>query len=200
MTSEKENTGKRLRTLKACCLLFILLVGLLTPSFVRFVLEIVLGDSSPLESLKYILCGQFAKGRSMYFFTALGLIPFFVLSIILFGCSRKLTGTRFLLFAVFGLVGILACMIPAHVSVWYPLYTNERMSSTEVIAFLFIPFFCLPTMVVGLGIATLLEKIRVKANHGQALTNDIMPKASGLSGSHLETCPKLRNVAGRHGN
>jgi len=63
-----------------------------------------------------------------------------------------------------GLAGILALMIPAHVSVWSPLYTEERMSSTAVIAFFFIPFYCIVTMGIGVSIAFfgdyLIEKMR----------------------------------------
>jgi hypothetical protein len=49
-----------------------------------------------------------------------------------------------------GLLGILAFMIPAHVSVWYPLYGGGHMASTAVIAFVFIPFYCIATLALGL--------------------------------------------------
>jgi len=52
--------------------------------------------------------------------------------------------------AVGGLIGASNFMIAAHSAVWYPLYGGGHMSSTAVIAFVFIPFFCLGPLAVGL--------------------------------------------------
>lgn len=47
-------------------------------------------------------------------------------------------------------MGILLLMILGHVAVWYPLYGGGHMSSTAVIAFFFIPFYCIAAMAIGL--------------------------------------------------
>lgn len=48
-----------------------------------------------------------------------------------------------------GWTGTLLMTFPAMVSVWRPLFTDERVSSTAAIAFLFIPFYAIPRAVGG---------------------------------------------------
>ena len=60
-------------------------------------------------------------------------------------CALLITGST-------ALAGNTAQNIPAHIGIWKPLYTHEHMSSTAVIAFLFIPVYCTVTMLIGLGI------------------------------------------------
>lgn len=100
---------------------------------------------------------QFAEGHNLFFLAVIGLIPFAILTVLVRGLSSTLTRMHFCLFSLCGLVGILALMIPAHVSVWRPLYTDEHASSTAVIAFLFIPFFCTVSMGIGIGVASLVS-------------------------------------------
>lgn len=137
------------------CLSLILVVGLVAPSLVILFLEITVGKIAPSASLRDIAHRQFAEGHNLFLLAVIGLIPFGALSILLRCLSSKLARLRFCFFSLCGLVGILALMIPAHVSVWRPLYTDEVASSTAVIAFLFIPFYCTVTMGIGLGVATL---------------------------------------------
>lgn len=139
------------------CLSIILAVGLVTPSLVIFFLEITVGKIAPSASLRDIAYRQFAEGQNLFLLAVIGLIPFGALLILLRCLSSKLTRLRFCFFSLCGLVGILALMIPAHVSVWRPLYTDEHASSTAVIAFLFIPFYCTVTMGIGLAIAALIS-------------------------------------------
>jgi hypothetical protein len=127
-----------------------LAVGQLTPSAVLFCLDVFVAHDSPLASIADILSKQFAEGHNFFLLGAFGLIPFFVLSIVLLITSRRLTSYRLACVAVGGLIGILALMVPAHISVWYPLYVGEHMSSTAVIAFIFIPFYCIPPLAIGL--------------------------------------------------
>ena len=54
-------------------------------------------------------------------------------------------------------MGILVLMVFGHVAVWYPLYSEDHMSSTAVIAFFFIPFYCLGTMAIGLLIGWVIS-------------------------------------------
>ena len=93
---------------------------------------------------------QFAEGQNLFLLAAFGLIPFAALSAICAVAASRLTPIRLACLGVGGLLGIFALMVPGHFSVWYPLYGPGRASSTAVVAFIFIPFFCLVTLGVGL--------------------------------------------------
>lgn len=131
-------------------LLIPLAVGLLVPSLIIFFLEVSVGHISPLASAKDILRRQFAEGHNLFLLALFGLIPFGALSVVCLIAARRVSPTRLVCIGVGGLIGILGLMVPSHLSVWYPLYGPGRMSSTAVIAFLFIPFYCLVTLGVGL--------------------------------------------------
>jgi hypothetical protein len=126
-----------------------LLVGLITPSAVIFCLEVFVGRISIAAAFLDIAERQFAEGHNLFFLAIFGLVPFVILSIFSFIGARFLSVTRLACITLGGLLGILAFMIPAHVSVWYPLYGGGHMASTAVIAFLFIPFYCIVTLAVG---------------------------------------------------
>ena len=139
------------------CLNLIVVVGLVTPSLVIFLLEITVGSIAPVESLRDIAHRQFAEGHNLFLLAIIGLIPFGILSVILRALTSTLTRARFCFFCVCGLVGILALMVPAHVSVWLPLYTDGPVSSTSAIAFIFIPFYCTISLGVGIAVASLIS-------------------------------------------
>ncbi len=134
-------------------------IGLVLPSLIIFCLEIFVGHIPPLTSLADILRRQFAAGHNLFLLAAFGLIPFAALSLVCFIASRWLSPSRLTCVAGGGLLGILLLMIPAHVAVWYPLYGGGHLSSTAVIAFVFIPFYCLATLGIGLIIGWLISRL-----------------------------------------
>ena len=125
-------------------------VGLVTPSIIIFSLEVFVGRISPIAAILDIGRREFAEGHNLFLLAVLGLIPFVLLSLASLIIGRHLTPSRQVCITIGGLTGILAFMVPSHVVVWYPLYGGEHMSSTAVIAFLFIPFYCIPTLVIGI--------------------------------------------------
>jgi len=131
-----------------------------------------------------ILKEQFAPGHNLFTLALIGLIPFVVLALTMRAYAAN--GTRRMCFAMClsGLVGILALMIPAHVGVWYPLYGPGRMSSTAVIAFFFIPFYCIVTLFFGLLIGWLVSRHRwfqaYPEGHCQRCGYDLRGNVSGL--------------------
>jgi hypothetical protein len=167
-----DSIHKTFDAFRWACLGVILIVGIVTPSIVKFSVQITVGDIAPIVSMKDIAQQQFVEGS--LFLECLGLIPFVALSILLFDLSRKLTTPRFCFFAACGLIGILSLMIPAHASVWRPLYTDEHASACDLIAFIFIPFYCLATMGIGISIAFLsfipswIRKLKME--HGESFT------------------------------
>jgi hypothetical protein len=126
-----------------------LVVGLVTPSAIIFCLEIFVERISIAAALLDVAERQFGEGHNLFLLAIFGLVPFVVLSIFSLVAARFFSVTRLACVTLGGLLGILAFMIPAHVSVWYPLYGGGHMSSTAVIAFLFIPFYCIVTLAVG---------------------------------------------------
>lgn len=127
-------------------------VAFITPALIIFFLQVVIGGISPLDAIKDIAVRQFAPGHNLFVIALFGFIPFAILIGILFRVSRTLTARRVYCLLVGGILGILALMIYGHVSIWYPLYGGGHMSSTAVIGFIFIPFFCIPTMLAGLAL------------------------------------------------
>jgi len=77
------------------------------------------------------------------------LVPYIALSIVLLIIGRTKKRHLFNPTFVGGLIGILGFMLPSMWLVLRPLYTAEHVSSTSPIAFLFIPIYCVPTMILG---------------------------------------------------
>jgi hypothetical protein len=132
------------------CVLAPLAVGLVAPSLVVFCVEVLVGNVSLSDAAADISRRQFSEGNNLFLLAAIGLLPFAVLSAICVFAARRLSPARLACLGAGGLVGILGFMIPSHVAVWYPLYGPGHASSTAVIAFLFIPFYCLGTLAIGL--------------------------------------------------
>jgi hypothetical protein len=127
-----------------------LIIGFPIPSLIIFFLEVFIAHTSPAAAMVDILHRQFATGENLFLLAVFSLIPFGVLSLFCFGVANKFSPKRLACFGISGLFGILVFMIPCHLSVWYPLYGGGHMSSTAVIAFIFIPFYCLVPMGIGL--------------------------------------------------
>jgi hypothetical protein len=134
-------------------------LGLILPSLIIFCLEIFVGRIPPLTSITDILRRQFAEGHNLFLIAAFGFIPFAALSAACFIAARWLSPSRLACVALGGLLGILLLMVPAHAAVWYPLYGPGHMSSTAVIAFIFIPFYCLVSLGVGLLLGWLISRL-----------------------------------------
>ena len=137
-----------------------IIVGLISPSLVIFYLQVFVGGYSVSASLSDILSRQFAEGENLFLLAVIGLVPFVLLSAILFVYKKKHKISEVYLLMTFGLVGILVLMLPSHYSVWYPLYGPGRMSSTAVVGFLFIPIYCVLSMLVGLLVGVGIIKIK----------------------------------------
>ena len=127
-----------------------LIVGILTPSAVIFALETTVGRTAFSVAVRDIASRQFAEGENLFLLSLIGLIPFVLLSIFALIAARFFSPRRLAAVSLGGLIGILALMIPAHVSVWWPIYAGGHVSSTSAIAFLFIPFYCIGSLAIGL--------------------------------------------------
>jgi hypothetical protein len=125
-------------------------VGLATPSAVIWWLELFVAHTSLASAIVDLAQRQFAKGENLFWLALFGLIPFALLSVISLIAARFVSRRRLACISAGGLVGILAFMVPAHASVWYPLYGGGHISSTAAIAFIFIPFYCIATLLIGL--------------------------------------------------
>jgi hypothetical protein len=127
-----------------------IMTGLIVPSLVIFYLEVFVGQISPTVAAGNIWARQFSEGNNLFLLAVFGLIPFAALSAVCALATARLTPARLACLGVGGLIGILALMVPGHFSVWYPLYGLGSMSSSAVVAFISIPFYCLVTLAIGL--------------------------------------------------
>ena len=127
-----------------------LIIGFPIPSLAIFCLEVFVAHHSRSEAVASILHRQFAEGDNLFLLALFSLIPFAVLSVICITAAYVFSPARLACLGICGLLGILAFMIPCHISIWYPMYSGTHMSSTAVIAFFFIPFYCLVPLSIGL--------------------------------------------------
>lgn len=102
-----------------------IVLGVFTPSLVIFSLEVFVG-ARPVPAIPH---RQLAEGAGLFLDTVFGLIPFLFLIVSTAEFSRTLKGKRLDCVFIGGLVGILAFMIPGHLSVWYPLYSGGHTNS-----------------------------------------------------------------------
>src|SRR5262245_9956299 len=128
-----------------------LIAGAVTPSAVVFFLEMFGSRRPPSRP---------PSGTTLsadFIFIALTLIPFVVLIMATATVSAKLRGWR--LECVFwgGLVAVTGFTAYGHASVWWPLYFGGHMSSTAVVAFIFIPFYALGALLVGLFVVYVIS-------------------------------------------
>jgi hypothetical protein len=136
-----------------------LIIGLLAPAGVVLGLDIFVKGRPLVSAITDPYKGPFAKDMCCWkpFFLGFALLPFVALSILIWLASKRITTARVILIELFGLLGILAVTIPAHIDVWYPLYGGGHMSSTAVVAFVFIPFFAMGGMALGAFLGWLIS-------------------------------------------
>lgn len=143
---------------KLICVLMPIPLGLLAGPIIHFFVKFVVGGMPLFQAFSELLRQDFSPG--VYLFSgALASIPFVALT--LFLCVYSLFNPLRLcsLMCLSGLLGILALMIPAHVSLLYPIYGPGRISSTAAIGFIFIPFYCLGSMALGLLLGWLISYV-----------------------------------------
>ena len=115
---------------------------------------------------------EYFSWRSVFgylFSTGFRIVPFALLAIITGLLGRKIR-RDFLVFTVIGgLIGVFLFYIPATASIWRPLYVGGRVSSTAVIAFLFIPFYAVPYMLAGTagGLAVTLFLVELEGRRSK---------------------------------
>ncbi len=130
----------------------------IVPSLVIFILEVTVGGISPFKSILDIIQRQFSEGDNLFLLALFGSIPFLIHIGLIFLLSFTLSTKRLNYILWGGIIGTLVIMLWGHISIWYPLYGPGRMSSTAVIGFMFIPFYCIPTMLIGTSIGWLISK------------------------------------------
>ena len=120
-----------------------LVAGILTPILVMVVL---------VPKAVPTMIHQLARGNTrdilmvLVMQVILPLIPFVALIAATSGVRARRQGCAFW----GGFIGVWGFTVWGHVSAWYPLWVGKRGSSTAAIAFLFIPFYALVPLVVGL--------------------------------------------------
>jgi hypothetical protein len=126
-----------------------LVAGILTPSLVIFILEVFIAKMSPLKSILDILQRQFAEGQNLFMLMVISFIPFGALILLTWVLNVKVESKRLACIFWGGFIAVFGLTLAGHISVWYPLYAGKHMSSTAVVALVFIPIYCLFMLIVG---------------------------------------------------
>jgi hypothetical protein len=117
-----------------------LVAGVFTPPLVHFAVQRYVGISP-------------ASNVWSLFTIMLALVPFAALTVVAWWISSFDIKARRRLECIFwgGFLSVWAFTIYGHWTVWYPIYAlGERMRSTFAIVFLFIPFYALFFLAMGL--------------------------------------------------
>jgi hypothetical protein len=113
-------------------------------NLVQWALAVIVGHYSVTngfkDAFKYFSFGGYA------FFTAIRLIPYLILGVIILTIRRKKTAPGI---AWGGLSGILVMIVSASWDALHPFYSGEHVSSTTALAFLVIPFMAIVTGIIG---------------------------------------------------
>jgi hypothetical protein len=136
------------------------MVGLVAPSLILLTLETIIGHVPLRSAVLDIASREFAEGENVFLLSVIGLIPFALLSMFALFVARRLPPRRLACVSLGGLAGILVYMVPAHWRIWRPLFAGGDISSTAAIAFLLIPFYSIPALVVGLLVGWIVSLIR----------------------------------------
>ena len=158
--------------LKYWYLVVLVLVALvINENIVQWVLAVRVGDHSIASGFEDAF--EYFTIIGYLFFTAFRLVPYVGLGIILVILSK--TKLKDYVFPVFigGLIGILAMISFGSWMTLRPYYTDEHVSSTTAIAFLFIPIFAGLTGAIGAALLTgiyalsrnVLRKRKVEPTH-----------------------------------
>lgn len=138
-------------------LLISLILGIILPSLVIFILEVFWGHINPSAAVIDIIKSQFGGGHNLFLIMFFGLIPFATLIVVINSFYNKLRRRRLDCIFYGGLAGILIITILGYFTVWYPLYSGGHSSSTDAIAFFFIPFYALFAMGIGMFFGWLIS-------------------------------------------
>ena len=121
--------------------------GILSFYLVIFFLQVFIGNRSTLDLTLDIFFRHF---KAFLLVILISSIPFVAQMLLIWIVSFKSRGRR--LESIFwgGFVSIFGPTLFGHYIVWNPLYTqDERISSTAILAYIFIPLYCLLFLVIG---------------------------------------------------
>ena len=142
-----------------------LAAGILTPSFVIFIIEVFITKLSPFKSVLDILHRQFAEGKNfpitdnLFKLMALSSIPFVALILLTWIVSLKTKGKRLDCIFWGGFIAVLGLTLFGQVMFWYPFYSGKVMDPFASLSLIFTPFYCLLFLVLGSGIGRVVSDL-----------------------------------------
>jgi hypothetical protein len=127
-------------------LILLLMALFVNENLVQWVLAVIVGHFNLINGFKDAFKHFSLNGY--LFFTAIRLIPYIILGIVVIILQRKPKDITVGI-AWGGLFGIVAMILYESASALLPFYTKEHVSSTTALAFLVIPFFAIVTGIIG---------------------------------------------------
>ena len=147
-----------MHSLRIKWVLAILLIGFLITPAVIFFLELFFKGIAIKELFSQILRQQFADDENLFWLSLYGMIPFLLHSLFCYAIGKVYNRRTLNCYALIGMFSILACMIPMHIFAWLPVYEAGRISSTSGLVFIFIPWFCVLSLGLGLCLSWVVTK------------------------------------------
>ena len=153
-------------SLRVKWVVLILIIGFFTTPAVIVFLEIFINNVSIKESIIYLSNDQVNENGSLLILSAYGLIPFLLHFLFCNSFGKVFNSKELNCYAMIGIVSILSCMIPMHIFAWLPTYQGGRISSTSGLIFMFIPWFCVLSLGLGLCLAWVVTRLQYfKSTH-----------------------------------
>ena len=143
--------------------LAVLFIGFLSTPTILLLTELTKSDISIIDIACLILSGQYHEGDNIFLLSLYSLIPFLIHSLFCYAYGKVVNPIKLHCFAVTGIISIWACMIPMHVIALLPVYDDVHASAPSAFFLLFIPWFCVMSLGLGLCLAWLLTRHRFLA-------------------------------------
>ena len=153
-----EDISRDIKTIKEfwylAVLLFMALV--INENVVQWVLAVTIGEHTVVAGFKDAF--KYFSVTGYFFCTIFRLVPYVLLGISTVILLTTKLRDYFLPVFIGGLIGILAMILWGSWMALRPYYTDEHMSSTTGLAFLFIPILAVPTGAISAALSACIYK------------------------------------------
>ena len=152
-------------SLRVKWVLTILFIGFITTPAVIFFFELFVKNITIRDLVNQLLNGQFKEGDNIFLLSVYGLIPFALHSLFCHSFGEVFNNRVLNCYGLIGIVSIMSCMVPMHFFAWIPVYRGDLVSSTSVLVFIVIPWFCVLSLGLGLCLSWAVTRHKYFKQH-----------------------------------